>query len=79
KPETRLYGTKGALVSKTAVVRRYWAQLYVVLGPMLETGQRSFRVFYHPLVMLIWLGGGLMSLGGCIAVLGYVRRRWKLL
>ncbi len=79
KPETRLYGTKGALVSKTAISRRYWAHLYVVLGPMLETGQRSFRVFYHPLVMLIWLGGGLMSLGGFIAVLGYVRRSRRLL
>ncbi|HBN22716.1 MAG TPA: hypothetical protein DD412_05705 [Holosporales bacterium] len=75
KPETRLYGTKGALVSKTAIAQRYWAHLYVVLGPMLETGQRSIRVFYHPLVMLIWLGGGLMSLAGGVGLLGYLRRR----
>lgn len=75
KPETRLYGTQGALVSKTAITQRYWAHLYVVLGPVLETGQRSLRVFYHPLVMLIWFGGGLMSLAGIIALLGYIRRR----
>ncbi len=75
KPETRFYGTKGALVSKTAIIQRYWAHLYVVLGPMLETGQRSLRVFYHPLVVLIWLGGALMSLAGGVALLGYLRRR----
>ncbi len=75
KPETRLYGTKGALVSKTAITQRYWAHLYVVLGPMLETGQRSLRVFYHPLVVLIWFGGGLMSFAGVVGLFGYRRRR----
>ncbi len=74
-PETRLYNTQQALVSKTSITQRYWAHLYLVLGPQLETGQRSLRVLYHPFVMLIWLGGGLMSFAGGIGLLGYVRRR----
>ncbi len=75
RPETRLYKTQQALVSKTSIAQRYWAHLYVVLGPQLETGQRSLRVFYHPFVMLIWFGGVLMSLAGLLALLGYVTRR----
>lgn len=76
-PETRLYKAQQVLVSKTAIAPRYWAHLYAVLGPQLETGQRSIRLFYHPFVALIWLGGFLMALAGLLGVALYFIRRLK--
>ena len=42
--------------------------LYVVLGDQLKDGAYSVRVYFNPLVRLIWLGAVIMFVGGGISL-----------
>ena len=49
-------------------------QLYVVLGQASEGGRRQLRLWWKPLVTLIWLGGALIAIGGLLSLVG---RLWR--
>jgi cytochrome c-type biogenesis protein CcmF len=68
KPARRLYKTKSVLVAKTAIFQHGLSHLYLVLGPALQSGERSLKMVYHPLVFLIWLGGILMALAALLSL-----------
>tara|TARA_R110002050_G_scaffold8396_8_gene30848 strand:+ start:7353 stop:9212 length:1860 start_codon:yes stop_codon:yes gene_type:complete len=62
KPERRLYYTPKTEHSESAL---YWQGLslyYVILGETTDQKNWMVRVYYTPLVSLIWLGGLLLSL-----------------
>jgi cytochrome c-type biogenesis protein CcmF len=42
--------------------------LYVVMGDANPDGGRSMRLYFNPLVNLIWLGAALMFLGGAFSL-----------
>ena len=69
KPARRLYKTKSVLISKTAIFQHGLSHLYLILGPALQSGERSLQIMYHPLVFLIWFGGILMALGTLLGLL----------
>jgi cytochrome c biogenesis factor len=41
--------------------------LYVILAGWTEDGDASFKVFVNPLIMWIWVGGGVLVAGTLIA------------
>jgi cytochrome c-type biogenesis protein CcmF len=45
-----------------------------VLGKEDETGRWQLRLWWKPMVTLIWLGGIMVALGGALALLGRVLR-----
>ncbi|SNS09782.1 cytochrome c-type biogenesis protein CcmF [Sphingomonas laterariae] len=49
-------------------------QLYVVLGNADDQGRWQLRLWWKPWVTLIWLGGGLIALGGLLSLIGRVLR-----
>jgi cytochrome c-type biogenesis protein CcmF len=49
-------------------------QLYTVLGKSDAQGRWQLRLWWKPAVTLIWLGGGLIALGGLLSIIGRVRR-----
>jgi cytochrome c-type biogenesis protein CcmF len=42
--------------------------LYVVMGDRMNDGARAMRIYFNPLVSLIWLGAFVMFLGGLISL-----------
>jgi cytochrome c-type biogenesis protein CcmF len=42
--------------------------LYVVMGDETMDGGRAMRIYFNPLVNLIWLGAALMFLGGAFSL-----------
>jgi cytochrome c-type biogenesis protein CcmF len=72
-PEMRLYPVEGQSVSKTAIRTTGVSDLYVALGDNRGGGRWLIRAFVNPLAPFIWLGGGLMALGGLASLLYRIR------
>ena len=43
-------------------------QLYLSLGDVQPDGVTAIRLYYKPLVMLIWLGAVIMAFGGVLSL-----------
>ena len=73
-PERRIYPIRGIATSEAAIDYSLRGDLYAVLGDNWPDegrpgeGPRIFRLYWNPLVSLIWLGAGLMALGGLCAL-----------
>jgi cytochrome c-type biogenesis protein CcmF len=77
-PQSRFFPDPPTDTTESAILTRWNGQLYVVLGDQLEDGRWQMRIWWKPFVTLIWLGGGLIALGGALALVGRERRGWML-
>ena len=60
---------------KRAAIRTVWdGQLYIAIGEEDAQGRWQLRLWWKPLVTLIWLGGALVALGGLLALIGRLLR-----
>ena len=78
-PQQRFFSAPPTNTSEAAITTMPGGQLYTVLGAgdgaNAEGGARwQLRLWWKPFVTLIWLGGGLIALGGLLALIGRVRR-----
>ncbi|MGI4852405.1 MAG: cytochrome c-type biogenesis CcmF C-terminal domain-containing protein [Janthinobacterium lividum] len=78
-PEKRYYASHETLTTETALYHTWLSNLYFALGGALPGERWTLRIYYHPWVELIWLGGLLMALGGFVASVPKIwqRRPWK--
>ncbi|WP_116092015.1 heme lyase CcmF/NrfE family subunit [Sphingomonas crusticola] len=74
KPQARAYWSPPTETSESAIHTALDGQLYTVLGKAAGEGRWQLRLWWKPFVTLIWAGGGLIALGGALALLGRVRR-----
>ncbi|MEN9288955.1 MAG: hypothetical protein RL317_578 [Pseudomonadota bacterium] len=74
KPQARNYSNPPTDTSEAAISTRWDGQLYAVLGKQNADGSWQLRLWWKPWVTLIWLGGGLIALGGALSLLG---RLWR--
>jgi cytochrome c-type biogenesis protein CcmF len=63
-PERRMYPAEGQETVQTAIRTNGFEDLYVALGDDRGEGKWTLRVYVNPLAPFIWLGAGLMALGG---------------
>ncbi len=73
-PEKRQYAS-GMPMTEAAIDPSLYRDLYVALGTKLDGGAWSVRIYYKPLIRLIWLGGILIALGALFAAFD---RRYRL-
>jgi cytochrome c-type biogenesis protein CcmF len=74
RPQARMFSTPPTETSEAAIATRLDGQLYTVIGKPDGSGRWQLRLWWKPLVSLIWLGGALVALGGFLALVGRVRR-----
>jgi cytochrome c-type biogenesis protein CcmF len=77
KPQTRFFSDPPTETNEAAIETMLGGQLYTVLGKPDAEGRWQLRLWWKPFVTLIWLGGGLIALGGLVALLGRAWRRWR--
>ncbi len=68
EPGKRSFPSRGTATTETALMTRGVSQLYLALGDPNPDGSLAVRVYYKPLVLLIWLGAVVMVLGGALSL-----------
>ncbi|MCL5110474.1 MAG: heme lyase CcmF/NrfE family subunit [Chloroflexi bacterium] len=67
RPEMIFHQSSDQPVSEVAINTNLREDLYVILAGWTADGTASFKVLINPLIVWIWIGGGLLLLGGLIA------------
>jgi cytochrome c-type biogenesis protein CcmF len=68
EPSKRTFPSRGSETSEAALMTRGFAQLYLSLGDPAPDGSIAIRLYYKPLVLLIWLGAVVMAMGGALSL-----------
>jgi cytochrome c-type biogenesis protein CcmF len=69
EPSKRVFPSRdGMSTTEAALLTRGVSQLYLSLGDTNADGSLALRLYYKPLVLLIWLGAVFMALGGALSL-----------
>ena len=68
EPSKRTFASRGTDTNEAALMTRGFAQLYLSLGDVTPEGGIAVRLYYKPLVLLIWLGAVVMAMGGALSL-----------
>ncbi|HEV7439598.1 MAG TPA: heme lyase CcmF/NrfE family subunit [Methylobacterium sp.] len=64
----RFYPSRRMTVTESGLLTVGASQLYASLGEVQPGGSIGLRLYYKPLVLLIWLGAVVMALGGAVSL-----------
>jgi cytochrome c-type biogenesis protein CcmF len=67
-PSKRSFSARGTTTTEAALMTRGFSQLYLSLGDTEPDGSVAVRLYYKPMVLLIWLGAVVMMLGGVLSL-----------
>jgi cytochrome c-type biogenesis protein CcmF len=68
EPSKREFTVERNSTTEAAIHVSWRGDLYVVLGDALKEGAYSVRIYFNPLVRLIWLGAVVMFIGGAVSL-----------
>jgi cytochrome c-type biogenesis protein CcmF len=68
EPAKRNFQARQTATSESALMARGVSQLYLALGDINPDGSVAVRIYYKPLVLLIWLGCVVMFIGGGLSL-----------
>jgi cytochrome c-type biogenesis protein CcmF len=68
EPEKRVYPVTGMPTTEAAIRTTGAADIYAVIGDVQPDGGRTVRLYYNPLAPWLWLGAGMMALGGMLSL-----------
>jgi cytochrome c-type biogenesis protein CcmF len=74
RPQARMFSAPPTPTSEAAIETVIDGQLYVALGETDPQGRWQLRLWWKPMVTLIWLGGAMIALGGLLSLLGRLLR-----
>jgi cytochrome c-type biogenesis protein CcmF len=67
-PERRFYASRGTVTTEAAITTFGFSHLYISPGDITEANAITVRIFWKPLVTLIWLGAITMVGGGLLSL-----------
>ena len=68
EPSKRSFASRDMTTTEAALLTRGVSQLYLSLGDANADGSIAVRLYYKPMVLLIWLGAVVMMLGGGLSL-----------
>ena len=68
EPSKRSFTSRATTTTEAALITRGVSQLYLSLGDTGSEGSVSVRLYYKPMVLLIWLGALVMAMGGALSL-----------
>ena len=67
-PEKNFHWNVEQWVTEVAIRTSLKEDLYVILASMAEDGSATFQILINPLVVWLWIGGGLLLVGSAVAI-----------
>jgi cytochrome c-type biogenesis protein CcmF len=67
-PSKRAFSVERSATTEAGIHASWRGDLYAVLGDPLKNGAYSVRLYFNPLVRLIWLGALVMFFGGAVSL-----------
>ena len=67
-PSKRAFAVEKSATTEAGIHNSWRGDLYVVLGDQLKDGAYSVRVYFNPMVRLIWIGAMIMFFGGGVSL-----------
>jgi cytochrome c-type biogenesis protein CcmF len=68
EPSRRTFSARNMATTEAALMRRGMSQIYLSLGDPAADGTVPVRLYFKPLVLLIWLGALIMFVGGGLSL-----------
>ena len=68
EPAKRSFASRAATTTEAALLTRGFSQLYLSLGDVNADGSVAVRLYYKPMVLLIWIGAIVMMFGGLLSL-----------
>ncbi len=68
EPSKRSFAARGTTTTEAALLSRGASQLYLSLGDVHDDGSVAVRLYFKPMVLLIWFGAVVMMLGGGLSL-----------
>jgi cytochrome c-type biogenesis protein CcmF len=68
EPATRFYPVRGMNRAEAGIATLGLGQIYVSIAGASASGAVNARIFWKPLVALIWIGALIMAFGGCLSL-----------
>jgi cytochrome c-type biogenesis protein CcmF len=68
EPSKRSFSSREMTTNEAALFVRGFDQLYLSLGDVNSDGSIAIRLYYKPMVLLIWVGAVVMMLGGALSL-----------
>ena len=68
EPAKRFYPARQTPTTEAAITTLNFSQIYVTLGDPVSETSITVRLYYKPLVTLIWIGAIIMGLGGFVSL-----------
>jgi cytochrome c-type biogenesis protein CcmF len=68
EPATRFYPTRRMTRSEAGIATLGLGQVYMSIADVAANGTVNARIFWKPLVALIWIGALVMAFGGCLSL-----------
>ncbi|MCC6982757.1 MAG: heme lyase CcmF/NrfE family subunit [Bauldia sp.] len=68
EPAKRVYAVRGTPTTESDIATIGFSQLYFSVGDILMDGTTTVRIYWKPLVTLIWIGPLFMILGGLLSL-----------
>jgi len=68
EPSKRTFVSRAMSTTEAALMRRGASQIYLSLGDVNPDGSVAVRLYYKPLVLLIWFGAMVMAFGGLLSL-----------
>ena len=68
EPSRRTFPARGMATTEAALMRRGMSQIYLSLGDPSGDGAVPVRLYFKPLVLLIWIGAVIMFVGGGLSL-----------
>jgi len=68
EPTKRSFESRATTTTEAALLSRGFSQLYLSLGDVNDDGSVAVRLYYKPMVLLIWIGAVVMMFGGALSL-----------